>query len=73
MTWVLVLPYRKPPDGLSANWRGHWAVRNRSTQEVRQLVCMLARSQKIPTMQRMQVELVWIVAAGMAARTWPRF
>lgn len=57
MTWTLVLPYPRPPKGLHANDRAHW----RSTAEVRELVVMLARSQRIPTMQRMSVQLVWVV------------
>jgi len=61
MTWILTLPYKRPPDGLSANWRGHWRVKARATAEVRTLVVALARSARITTMQRMEVELVWVV------------
>lgn len=61
MTWTLRLPYTKIPDGLSLNSRAHWRVKNRSTKEVRELVVMLARSERIPAMQRVQVELVWVV------------
>lgn len=59
--WVLRLPLTKPPRGLSANYRGHWAPKARSTAEVRALVVALARNAGIPTMGRMQVELVWVV------------
>lgn len=62
MTWTLTLNYPRPPKGLSANDRAHWAVKSKATAEVRELVKMHARSQRIPTMQRMQVELVWVVA-----------
>lgn len=59
--WSLILPYPKPPEGLSANWRGHWRPKARSTAEVRDLVVFLARSARITPMQRMEVELVWVV------------
>lgn len=61
MTWALELPYSRPPKGLSANYRGHWAPKAKSTAEVRALVVALARNADIPTMGRMQVELVWVV------------
>lgn len=61
MTWTLELPYDRPPKGLSANYRGHWAPKAKSTAEVRALVVALARNAGIPTMGRMQVELVWVV------------
>lgn len=61
MTWTLELPYERPPKGLSANYRGHWAPKAKSTAEVRALVVALARNAGIPTMGRMQVELVWVV------------
>ncbi|WP_058630654.1 hypothetical protein [Microbacterium oxydans] len=61
MTWTLELPYDRPPKGLSANYRGHWAPKAKSTAEVRALVVALARNARIPTMGRMQVELVWVV------------
>lgn len=61
MTWTLELPYERPPKGLSANYRGHWAPKAKSTAEVRALVVALARNARIPTMCRMQVELVWVV------------
>lgn len=61
MTWIIELTYERPPKGLSANYRGHWAPKARSTAEVRALVVALARSAGIPSMGRMQVELVWVV------------
>ncbi|MCE0510865.1 hypothetical protein LVJ59_17595 [Microbacterium sp. KKR3/1] len=61
MNWILELPYERPPKGLSANYRGHWAPKAKSTAEVRALVVTLARNAAIPTMGRMQVELVWVV------------
>ena len=61
MTWTLELGYAKPPDGLSANWRGHWATKARSTASVRALVKYLAIEAGIEPMQRCQVEVIWIV------------
>lgn len=60
-TWTLTLPYTRPPKGLSANWRGHWSTKARSTAEVRNLVAALARAARLPQMQRIQVELIWVV------------
>lgn len=57
---TLILPFTKPPDGLSGNSRAHWAVRNRSTQQVRDIVCAWGE-REIEPMARMQVELVWVV------------
>ena len=62
MSWTLQLSYERPPKGLSANWRGHWATKSRSTAEVRALVKHLARAAGIRPMGRMQVELVWVVS-----------
>src|SRR3546814_15087501 len=61
MTWTLTLPYKSIPKGLSGNYHGHWRTRHTSTREVRDLVVMLARTARIPQMQRMQVELVQYV------------
>ena len=61
MSWTLVLPWSKAPYGLSANHRPHWAVKAKETARVRSIVGWLARKQQIPTMKRMQVELVWVV------------
>ena len=62
MTWTLELGYAKPPDGLSANWRGHWATKARSTASVRALVKYLAIEAGIEPMRRCQVEVIWCVA-----------
>lgn len=61
MTWTIILPFPKIPDGLSLNSRAHWRVKNRSTRDVRILVAHEAIKARIPQMQRMQVELVWVV------------
>lgn len=61
MTWTFLLPYARPPKGLHANDRVHWRTKARSTAEVRNLVVMLCREQRIPKMQRVSVQLVWVV------------
>lgn len=61
MTWTLELGYTKPPDGLSANDRTHWAVKSKSTAAVRSLVKYLALEAGIEPMQRCQVEVIWVV------------
>lgn len=62
MTWILELPYERPPKGLSANDRTHWAVKSNSTAEVRAQVKYLAWAAGIEPMQRCQVEVIWCVA-----------
>ncbi|ALJ22076.1 hypothetical protein AOA12_20155 [Microbacterium sp. No. 7] len=59
--WTIVLPYPRPPDGLSANSRTHWRVKARATAEVRNLVVALTRSHRVPKMQRCEVQIVWVV------------
>src|SRR3546814_18226163 len=74
MTWTLTLPYKSIPKGLSGNYHGHWRTRHTSTREVRDLVVMLARTARIPQMQRMQVELVQYVTDNRvrdADNAWP--
>lgn len=61
-TWTLTLPYPRPPKGLAANDRAYHMTKARSTAEVRQLVTVLVRAQRIPKMQRMGVALTWVVA-----------
>lgn len=58
---VIHLPYARAPKGLSANDRCHWRTKARSTLEVRQTIVNAALVQRIPVMQRMEVELVWVV------------
>lgn len=60
-TWTLNLPHPRPPKGLSANDRCHWRVKAKATAEVRNLVVALARSARIPKLQRIQVDVVWVV------------
>lgn len=61
MTWTLELPYLRPPKGLSANDRAHWAVKSKATAAVREQVMRLAQQADVPTMQRCQVEVIWVV------------
>lgn len=61
MRWLLELPYPRPPRGLSANDRAHWAVKAKSTAEVRALVKHMALAQHIGPLQRCQVEIIWVV------------
>lgn len=61
MTWTLELPFERPPKGLHANDRCHWRVKARSAKEVRELVTVLCRVAKIPKLQRVSVQVVWVV------------
>lgn len=57
MTWVIDLPYDRPP--LSLNQRQHWAVTHRITQELKLVAKVKARH--IPELDKCSVELVWFV------------
>ncbi|MCK8477212.1 hypothetical protein [Microbacterium aurugineum] len=61
MTWILELPFERPPKGLSANDRAHWAVKSKATAVVRAQVKHLALAAGIEPMQRCQVEVIWVV------------
>lgn len=61
MTWTITLPYTRPPSGLSANDRSHWATRARSIAMVRAQVKNLAYEAAIPHLGRVQVEIIWVV------------
>lgn len=61
MTWVLELPYPRAPKGLNANDRNHWRTKAASTAAVRAQVKAAAVTARITPMQRVQVELVWVV------------
>lgn len=58
--YTLTLPFTRIPNGLSGNSRHHWRVKAKSTALVRDLVVRLAEPD-IEPMNRMQVELVWVV------------
>lgn len=55
MQWTLELPYSKPP--LSLNGRLHWAQQARIKAEVRGAAFWLAKSQRIPALDRPTVVL----------------
>lgn len=61
MSWMLTLPFERPPKGLHANDRPHWRVKARATKDLREFVTMLCRSQNIPKMQRVSVQVIWVV------------
>lgn len=61
MNWTLILPYPRPPKGLHSNDRVDWRVKARSAARLRDMVTLLCRTQHIPTMQRVSVQVVWVV------------
>ena len=61
MTWTLSLPYERPPKGLHSNDRVHHMVKARSKKEIRSLVARLCQEQCIPKMQRISVQVIWVV------------
>lgn len=55
--WTLTLPLVAP---LSLNDRhSHWATRARQSRDLRDAVCLLARGQRIPALDRAAVRLHW--------------
>jgi hypothetical protein len=62
MSWSFDLSYPSPPPGLSANDRGHWARKAKSTAEVRRAVFALTRRAKVPALEKCRVDVVWVVA-----------
>lgn len=61
MTWLIELPYERPPKGLHSNDRVHHMVKARSTKELRERVAVLCRVAKIPKLHRISVQVVWVV------------
>ena len=59
--WTIRLHYPRPPKGLSANDRAHWAVKHAATQEVRYEVMAKVRAARIPALDRIAVDVEWIV------------
>lgn len=59
--WSIRLLYPRPPKGLSANDRYHWAVKHESTQKVRHEVMTKVRAAKVPALDRIRLELIWWV------------
>lgn len=55
---TFTFPWTTPP--LSANHRTHWAVKARTTRDVRSLAAWTCR--KFPQVDRVEVALVWVVA-----------
>lgn len=58
--WAVQLPFRKPP--LSANQRMHWAVKARTTKEIRQASMLALRAEGVPPCKRVRVRLLWAVS-----------
>jgi hypothetical protein len=73
--WQFTLDYPRPPKGLSANDSGvHWATRNGSIQDVRMEVFAKTRALHIGVLERIQVDLTWIVKDRRkrdAPNLWP--
>ena len=59
--WTIRLHYPRPPKGLSANDRTHWAVKAKSTEAVRQEVMVKVREQNVPALNRIRIDITWWV------------
>jgi hypothetical protein len=60
--WSFILNYPRAPKGLNANDRSHWRTKARSTQQVRDVVATIVQNMPIPTVERVRVDCVWVVA-----------
>lgn len=60
-SWTFRLDYPRTPKGLSMNDRSHWSVKAKSTAEVRLLVMAKVRSLHVPVMDKIRVDVVWVV------------
>jgi hypothetical protein len=58
-TWVLRLPWPKPPITLNTHWRA-WQARWRAEQTIAATSALLAAHARIPACQRIHVQLVWV-------------
>lgn len=59
--WSFTLPYPRPPRGLHANDRIHWRGKAKSSAKVRQDVFTLVRAAHVPALERIRVDVEWVV------------
>ncbi|RFA12128.1 hypothetical protein B7R22_16995 [Subtercola boreus] len=60
-SWTFDLGYAKPPPGLSMNDRTHFRKRAASTSMIRDFVVWRCREVKVPKLQRIRVDVQWVV------------
>lgn len=58
--WAVQLPFKKPP--LNANQRLHWAVKSRTTKEIRQASALALRAEGVPACKQVRVRMLWAVS-----------
>lgn len=58
--WLLTLNDKRPP--LSKNYRLHWREAARRAKVLRRAASFLARSSRIPKLERCSVQFIWVVA-----------
>lgn len=60
--WTFILDYPRPPKGLHANDRpGHWGIKAGATADIRQEVFWKVRALHIGRLERISVQVVWVV------------
>lgn len=72
--WTFQLNYPRPPKGLHANDRAHWRAKAKSTEQVRQEVMLRVRSLRLGELDRVSVQLIWVVgtrAKRDSDNIWP--
>jgi crossover junction endodeoxyribonuclease RusA len=60
-SWSFDLPFVSPPQGLSANDRGHWGHKASNTAMVRQMVFVKVRAAHVPALECCRVDVEWVV------------
>jgi len=60
--WSFDLNHARPPKGLSANDRYHWGTKHENTQLIRTQTMLLTRQAKVPALDSVRVDVVWVVA-----------
>ena len=59
---MFILDYPRPPKGLSANDRQHWAVKAGATADIRMEVMAKTRALHLGELEKVRVDVVWVVA-----------
>jgi Endodeoxyribonuclease RusA. len=60
--WQFILDYPRPPKGLSANDRTHWAAKAGASADVRLEVMAKTRALRLGALEKISVQVTWVVA-----------
>lgn len=60
-SWSFDPPFTSAPFGLSMNDRAHWGRKAKETAKVRLLVMTLTRAARVPSLDKIRVDVTWVV------------